>query len=66
MPGMSGIQFLNALHRRPLIVFTTAYSDYAARSYDYDAKDQVKVGPKLIPIGKSFREDFLKKIGTRS
>ncbi len=186
MPDMSGIQFLNALHRRPLIVFTTAYSDYAARSYDYDAvdyllkpieferfmravikalelhqqrgkseagrvangtqaqnglgnclviksgtdyhklqideilyveaagnyavfvtananvmsllsmkevgsllpagrffrvhksyivnfrhvskieRDQVKVGPKLIPIGESFREDFLKKIGTRS
>ena len=29
-------------------------------------RDQVKVGPKLIPIGESFREDFLKKIGTRS
>ncbi len=39
MPDMSGIQFLNALHSRPLVVFTTAYSDYAVRSYDYDAVD---------------------------
>jgi two-component system LytT family response regulator len=37
MPDMSGIQFLNALHTRPLVIFTTAYSDYAVRSYDYDA-----------------------------
>jgi two-component system, LytTR family, response regulator len=39
MPDMSGIQFLNALHPRPLVIFTTAYSEYAVRSYDYDAVD---------------------------
>jgi two-component system LytT family response regulator len=39
MPDMSGIQFLNALHTRPLVIFTTAYSDYAVRSYDYNAVD---------------------------
>lgn len=39
MPDMTGIQFLNALHARPLVIFTTAYSDYAVRSYDYDAVD---------------------------
>ncbi len=39
MPDMSGIQFLNALHSRPLVIFTTAYSEYAVRSYDYDAVD---------------------------
>ena len=39
MPDMSGIQFLNALRARPLIIFTTAYSDYAVRSYEYDAVD---------------------------
>jgi two-component system LytT family response regulator len=39
MPDMSGIQFLNALHTRPLVIFTTAYSEYAVRSYDYDAVD---------------------------
>ena len=39
MPDMSGIQFLNALHTQPLVIFTTAYSEYAVRSYDYDAVD---------------------------
>lgn len=41
MPDMSGIQFLNAMHvrPRPLIIFTTAYAEYAVRSYDYDAVD---------------------------
>ncbi len=39
MPDMSGMQFLNALRARPLVIFTTAYSEYAVRSYDYDAVD---------------------------
>lgn len=39
MPDMTGIQFLNALHTLPLVIFTTAYSEYAVRSYDYDAVD---------------------------
>ena len=39
MPDLTGIQFLNALRQRPLVVFTTAYSEYAVRSYDYDAVD---------------------------
>jgi two-component system LytT family response regulator len=39
MPDLSGIQFLNALPERPLIIFTTAYSQYAVESYDYEAVD---------------------------
>jgi len=39
MPDLTGIQFLNALPSRPLVVFTTAYSEYAVRSYEYDAVD---------------------------
>ena len=39
MPDMNGIQFLNSIHTRPLVIFTTAYSEYAVRSYDYDAVD---------------------------
>jgi len=39
MPDLTGIQLLNALPKRPLVVFTTAYSEYAVRSYDYDAVD---------------------------
>jgi len=39
MPDLSGLQFLRSLPRPPLVVFTTAYSRYAAESYDHDAVD---------------------------
>jgi DNA-binding LytR/AlgR family response regulator len=39
MPDLSGIQFLKTLKEPPLVVFTTAYSEYALESYDYDAVD---------------------------
>lgn len=39
MPDISGMEFLNSLDDQPLVVFTTAYSEYAARSYDYEAVD---------------------------
>ena len=39
MPDLTGIQFLNALTGQPLVIFTTAYSEYALESYDYDAVD---------------------------
>lgn len=52
MPDLTGIQFLRALDRPPLVVFTTAYSEYALESYDYEAVDYL-----LKPIG---FERFLK------
>lgn len=39
MPDLTGIQFLKTLKKPPLVIFTTAYSDYALESYDYDAVD---------------------------
>lgn len=39
MPDLTGIQFLKSLTRPPLVIFTTAYSEYALESYDYDAVD---------------------------
>ena len=39
MPDLSGLQLLKSLPAPPLVVFTTAYSRYAAESYDYDAVD---------------------------
>ncbi|MFC2119090.1 LytR/AlgR family response regulator transcription factor [Bacteroidota bacterium] len=39
MPDLSGIQFLESLIHHPLIIFTTAYSQYAVESYEYDAID---------------------------
>ena len=39
MPDISGMQLLQTLSPRPLIIFTTAYSQYAVESYDLNALD---------------------------
>ncbi|RMG74821.1 MAG: DNA-binding response regulator [Bacteroidetes bacterium] len=39
MPDLSGIQFLQTIAQRPLVIFTTAYSQYAVNSYELDAVD---------------------------
>jgi len=39
MPGLTGLQFLASLARRPRVIFTTAYSSHAAQSYELDAID---------------------------
>ena len=39
MPDLSGIQFLKSLSHQPLVIFTTAYSEYAVESYDYQVVD---------------------------
>src|SRR5215216_3886607 len=39
MPDISGIDFFNSLSRRPLVIFTTAYSEHAVTSFELDAVD---------------------------
>ncbi len=39
MPAMSGIEFYNTLPYKPMLIFTTSYSEYALESYDLDAID---------------------------
>jgi DNA-binding LytR/AlgR family response regulator len=39
MPDISGMQFVQTLSPRPMIVFTTAYSHYAVESYDLNVLD---------------------------
>ena len=39
MPKVSGIDFLKSLRNPPLVIFTTAYSDYALESYSLDVVD---------------------------
>lgn len=39
MPRVTGLQFLNLLRYQPLVIFTTAYTEYAIESYNYDAVD---------------------------
>lgn len=39
MPGITGIEFARTISRRTLIIFTTAYTEYALDSYEVDAID---------------------------
>jgi len=39
MPDITGIELLKTLTHKPLIIFTTAYSEYALEGYDLDVLD---------------------------
>ena len=39
MPAMSGMEFYKSLRHKPMLIFTTSYSEYALESYDLDAID---------------------------
>ena len=52
MPDIDGVQFVRSLVNPPLVVFTTAYSEYAIEGFKLDAIDYL-----LKPIA---FEDFLK------
>jgi len=39
MPEMTGFQFLNQLNTKPYIVLTTAFDQYALKSYDFEVAD---------------------------
>lgn len=39
MPNLTGIQLLKGLDKKPMVIFTTAYSEHAAESYNLDAID---------------------------
>ena len=39
MPDISGIDLLSCLNKKPLVIFTTAYSEHAVESFELDAVD---------------------------
>ncbi|MFT4016751.1 MAG: LytTR family DNA-binding domain-containing protein [Agriterribacter sp.] len=39
MPSMSGIELYQSLEHKPMLIFTTSYSDYAIKSYELNAID---------------------------
>ncbi len=54
MPELTGFEFLRSLSHKPMIIFTTAYPDYALESYEMDAVDYLL---KPIPFDR-----FLKAV----
>lgn len=39
MPGITGIEFARTISKKTLVIFTTAYTEYALDSYEVDAVD---------------------------
>ncbi|MDR2680111.1 MAG: LytTR family DNA-binding domain-containing protein [Tannerella sp.] len=39
MPGMTGIDFARSLNKSPVVIFSTAYSEYAVESYELEVAD---------------------------
>jgi len=54
MPNVSGIDFLNSLEYKPMIIFTTAFSEYALDAFNLNALDYLV---KPIPFDR-----FLKAV----
>lgn len=54
MPGLTGMEFLKTLASPPLVIITTAYSEYALEGYEYEVVDYL-----LKPIS---YDRFLKAI----
>jgi two-component system, LytTR family, response regulator len=57
MPGKNGFELLEELDRVPIVVFTTAYDEYALKAFEYNAMDYL-----LKPIEPKRLEDTIKKI----
>lgn len=56
MPGINGLEFAESIPEQTLIIFTTAYSQYALKSYEVDAIDYL-----VKPIIKTRLEKSIKK-----
>lgn len=60
MPIISGLDFLKSLSHPPLVIFTTAYPDYAVDGFELDAVDYL-----LKPISKERFDKAIEKVFQR-
>lgn len=60
MPGESGFDLLDSLEYSPKVIFTTAYSEYAIRSFDYSTVDYL-----LKPISHERLAKAIHKLTTK-
>lgn len=56
MPGINGLEFAESISEKTLIIFITAYSQYALKSYEVDAIDYLVKPVDKIRLEKSIRK----------
>ncbi len=70
MPQMSGFEFIKHLNYKPLIVITTAYREYAVKSFELDVLDYlVKPIPMhrfLKTVNKIYQQVYVQNLSTDS
>ena len=69
LPRLTGLEFLKSLNKKPYIILTTAYSEYALESYELDVVDYllkpfsflrfVKAVGKVPSAGSSLPKEFV-------
>lgn len=58
MPDISGLDFFKSLSKKPLVIFTTAYSEHAVSSFELDAVDYLLKPFSLPRFVKSCNKAF--------
>lgn len=66
LPELSGMQLLKSLPTKPMVIFTTAYPEFGAESYDYNAVDYLlkpfRYERFLGSVNKAVELSVLKKV----
>lgn len=65
LPGMTGFDLLESLTRIPKVIFTTAYDEYAIKSFDYNAIDYVLKPVKKQRLAKAINKLNLSEVSSK-
>jgi two-component system LytT family response regulator len=65
MPGEDGFELLAKLSYQPTIIFTTAYSEYAIRSFDFDTIDYLVKPISQQRLAQAIKKLFIKSIDSQ-
>ena len=63
MPGLTGMEMLEAMSNKPFVILTTAYKEYALESYKYDVVDYL-VKPFDFKTFLSAIDKIINRLGT--